>query len=138
MQPGHVSGTLRGRKCVRDCTEKDACLNSLKMFTTCKNVTTVRSWYTGVNCVARKLQYCQTTSKMGRDVNIIYMKWLEQNQDDSFDFAFCLLVFGPALSGYEIQYDCSTHFYSINSKFNRNHCICIIITKTEHSLLPDA
>ena len=98
----------------------------------------MRSWYIGVNCVTRKLQHCQTTSKMGRDVSIVYMKWLEQNQDDSFVFAFCLLVFGPNLSGYEIQFDCSTHFCSISSKFNINQCICIIITITEHNLLPDA
>jgi len=41
MQPGYMSGTLRGRKCVGGCTEEDACCNSLKTFTTGKNVSYV-------------------------------------------------------------------------------------------------
>jgi hypothetical protein len=125
MQPGHVSGTLGRWKCVGGCTEKDTCCNSLNnvYYAQKRKLCDVPNVPGTMESTASHGN-CNTTSKMGRDVSIIYMKWLEQNQDDSFVFAFCLLVFGPALSGYEIQFDGSTHFCSISSKFNTNQRIC--------------
>jgi hypothetical protein len=60
-QPGYMSGTLKGRKCVAGFTEKDGCCNSLKMLKTrAKNISYVTYRALLVHC--SQLRHMETAT----------------------------------------------------------------------------